>query len=210
MLLSFKFSKGALVPHLSLNIDVRAMTVLVVGGGTVAGRKITSLLEAGANVCVVAPEISSRIRSLEATGAIKVKIKHYHVSDLTNTFLVVAATNDPQTNLNIASDSRQRGILVTVTDAPEAGNCIFPAVLRRGNLEISICTNGKYPGFAVEIRDLLACVIGEEYDTILETLTTEREKLLTEGSFNTYNKQVLRSRARELINELNKHKERVP
>jgi hypothetical protein len=60
------------------------------------------------------------------------------------------------------------------------------------------------------VRDVIAEVIGEEYGAILSILALEREKLLTEGRRSTYNNQILRSRARELINELTKHKERVP
>jgi precorrin-2 dehydrogenase/sirohydrochlorin ferrochelatase len=195
--------------HLPLNIDVGEMTVLVAGGGTVAFRKIKALLEAGASVRVVAPEIIPEIRQLEDSRAIMVKDGYYQASYLNGVFLAVAATSDQQTNQIIAADARQRGILVNVTDSAEAGNCTFPALLRRGDLEISISTNGKCPGFAAELRDILAADIGEEYGKILETLYMEREKLLTEGRSSTYNKQVLRSRARELINELNTHKERV-
>lgn len=198
------------VPHLPLNIDVRDMIVLVVGGGSVACRKITTLLDAGANVCVVAPKITAEISRLKDAGAIKVHIKRYHAADLAGIFLVVAATGDQQINLIIANDARNRGILVNATDAPETGNCTFPALLRRGDLEISISTNGKCPGFAAELRDSLARSIGEEYGAILETLSAEREKLLTEGRCNTYNRQVLRSLSRELINKLSEHKERVP
>ena len=198
------------MPHLPLNIDVRGMAVLVAGGGAVAGRKIITLLDAGATVSVVAPEITPEISRLVDAGAIKAKIRSYQASDLTDVFLVVATTSDPRTNRRIAAEARRRGMLVNVTDAPESGNCTFPAILRRGDLTISISTNGKCPGLAVEIRNILASEIGEEYGTILETLATEREKLLTEGSHSTYNKQVLRSRARELINELIQHKERVP
>lgn len=198
------------MPHLPLNIDVRGMTVLVVGGGAVAGRKIKALLDAGATITVVAPELSPEIDRLAAAGEINSKNGCYQASDLTDVFLAVAATNDPQANRRIAADARRRGVLVTVTDAPESGNCTFPALLRRGDLEVSVSTNGSCPGFAAVVRDLLATVIGEEYGTILATLALEREKLLTEGSCSTYNNQILRSRARELINEFTEHKERVP
>ena len=198
------------MPHLPLNIDVRGMTVLVVGGGAVAGRKIKALLDAGATITVVAPELSPEIDRLAAAGEINSKNGCYQASDLTDVFLAVAATNDPHANRRIAADARRRGVLVTVTDAPESGNCTFPALLRRGDLEVSVSTNGSCPGFAAVVRDLLATVIGEEYGTILATLALEREKLLTEGSCSTYNNQILRSRARELINEFTEHKERVP
>jgi len=198
------------VPHLPLNIDVRGMTVLVVGGGAVAGRKITSLLDAEATITVVAPELSPEIARLAAAGTITAKTGRYQASDLTNVFLAVAATNDPEANRRIAADARQRGMLVTVADEPGSGNCTFPALLRRGDLEVGVSTNGTCPGFAAVVRDLLATVIGEEYGIILATLALEREKLLTEGGPSTYNNQILRSRARELINELTEHKERVP
>jgi len=198
------------VPHLPLNIDIRGVTVLVIGGGAVAERKAISLLSAGATVRVLAPELTPEITRLADTGAVSIKTGCYESSDLHGAFLVVAATNDPETNRRIAEDARRRGQLVAVADEPGSGNCTFPALLRRGDLEISVSTNGTCPGFAAVVRDLLATVIGEEYGMILTTLAAEREKLLTEGSPSTYNNQILRSRARELIHELTTHKERVP
>jgi precorrin-2 dehydrogenase / sirohydrochlorin ferrochelatase len=208
--LTISLIKENKVPHLPLNIDLRGMTVLVVGGGSVAGRKIRSLLDAEAMVRIVAPELTAEISQLAASGAIKAKIGCYQPGDLTDVFLAVAATNDPHTNRRIAEDARQRGMLVAVTDEPESGNCTFPALLRRGNLEVSVSTNCTCPGFSAVVRDQLASVIGEEYGIILATLALEREKLLTEDKHSTYNNKILRSRARELINELTKHKERVP
>ncbi len=198
------------MPHLPLNIDVRGLTILVVGGGAVAGRKITQLLDAGAVVRVVSPKITPEIRRLAESGVVGIKISNFEPCDLNDVFLAVAATNDPETNSRIAIEARLRSLLVSVADNPESGNCSFPALLRRGNLEVGISTNGTCPGFAAVVRDQIATVIGEEYGTILETLAAEREKLLTEGSHSIYNNQVLRSRARELINELTQCKDCVP
>jgi precorrin-2 dehydrogenase/sirohydrochlorin ferrochelatase len=197
------------VPHLPLYIDLRGFNVLVVGGGAVASRKIAPLLNAGAAVRVVSPEITPEISRLVTTGAVSRKSGCYEPVDLHEIFLVVAATNHLDTNRLIAADARQRGLLVTVANEPESGNCNFPALLRRGKLEISISTNGACPAFAAEVRDIIATVIDEKYGFILATLAAEREKLLTEGSPSTYNVQVLRSRARELINELTEHKDCV-
>ncbi|MDA8414853.1 MAG: bifunctional precorrin-2 dehydrogenase/sirohydrochlorin ferrochelatase [Desulfobacteraceae bacterium] len=198
------------MPHLPLNIDVRGKIALVVGGGNVAETKITSLLAAGATTNIVAPQITPEITRLVAEGAVKYKAGCYESCDLHDVFLAVAATNDPETNHRVAVDARQSGMLVVVADDPKSGNCSFPALLRRGDLEITVSTNGTCPGFATVVRDILASVIGEEYDDILTTLAAEREKLLTEGGHSTYNREILRSRARELINKLAEHKERVP
>lgn len=198
------------MPSLPLNIDIRGKKVLVAGGGTVAERKIRVLLNAEAVVHVVSPDISSKIKLLENEKNLFLITRPYQTGDLAGVILAVAATSDPLTNQAIAADAHQLGILVNITDAPDSGSCSFPALLRRGNLEISVSTNGTCPGFAAEIRDRIAAVIGEEFGILLETLALEREKLLTESSLNTYNRQVLRSRIQELLDELIKHKERVP
>jgi len=198
------------VPYLPLNIDVRGKRILVAGGGAVAGRKIRALMDAGATVHVVAPHISPEILPLADNNSITLSLRPYQSSDLSGTFLVIAATSDPRVNRSIATDARQRGILVNVVDAPDSGNCLFPAQLRRGDLEITVSTNGTCPGFAAAIRDLLAETIGDEFGIALKSLAEERDKLLTDGSLSTYNVQVLRSRTRELIDELIKHKDRVP
>jgi precorrin-2 dehydrogenase/sirohydrochlorin ferrochelatase len=197
------------VPHLPLNIDMRGMTALVVGGGSVATRKIAPLLNAGAVVRVVSPEMSAEISRLAADGSVSIKTGCYETCDLQDVFLVVAATNDPETNRRVADEARQRGLLVAMAHEPLLGNCTFPALLRRGNLEVSVSTNGTCPGFAAEVRDAIAAEIGEEYGLILETLAAEREKLLTDGNHSTYNNKILRSRARELIKQLTERKDCV-
>lgn len=198
------------VAYLPLNIDVRDRRILVAGAGAVAGRKIRALLKAEAIVTVVAPHISPEINLLASNNQISLVIRQYCSSDLNNIFLAVAATNDPQVNCSIATEARLRGILVNVTDAPTLGNCQFPAMLQRGDLEIGVSTHGRFPGFAAAVRDLIANDIGDEFGILLNSLAKERDKLLTEGNPSTYNSEVLRSRTKELLNELIKHKDRVP
>jgi len=94
-----------------------------------------------------------------------------------------------------------------VADNPPVGNCTFPAVLRRGDLEITVSTGGRCPTLAAEIRDMIAGAIGDEYGAALEQLAVEREKLLTDGSTSTYNTQVLRSLAGRLIAEIAERKD---
>lgn len=197
------------MPQLPLHIDIHDRIILVVGGGSVACRKLGALLAAQASVRVVAPVINPEISALSASGAITTRTGHYQSSDMDGVFLAIAATNDREVNRTVAADARQRGILVAVADAPELSTCTFPAVLRRGNLEISVATGGRCPAFAALVRDVLATVIGDDYGIALERLALEREKLLTEGNGSTYNKQVIRDYAMRLINELTEHKEQV-
>ena len=195
------------MPYLALNIDMRKRTALIVGGGEVAARKLQVLREAGAGVRVVAPLVIPGIREQEASGAVTVRIGRYETADLDGIALVVAATDDAAVNRKVALDAGQKGILVTVADQPEAGDCHFPATLRRGGLEIAVSTGGRCPALAVEVRDAIAGMIGNDYADLVEELAAEREKLLTDGNDTTYNKQVLRAMARRLIAELPERKD---
>lgn len=190
------------IAQLPLNIDLRDRVVLIVGGGQVACNKLKALLAADASIFVVAPVMEPEIMTLSASGVITMRIGQYQTSDLDGVFLAVAATDDGEVNRRVAADARQRGILVAVADAPELSTCTFPAVLRRGNLEIGVATGGRCPAFAALVRDLLAGVIGDEYGKALERLAAEREKLLTEGNGNTYNKKIIRALALDMIAKL--------
>ncbi len=190
------------MPHLPLNIDMRDRIALVAGGGQVACRKVKALLASGACVRVVAPVMVPGIMELVASGAIDARVGCYETRDLDNCLLAVAATDDAGVNRRLATDARQRGILAAVADAPELGTCTFPAVLRRGDLEIGVSTGGRCPAFAMLVRDVLAGVIGEDYGIALERVAFEREKLLTEGNDSTYNNQLVRIIAQRLVAEL--------
>lgn len=190
-----------------LNVEMSGKTAVVIGGGSVASRKVKVLLAAGADVSVVAPDLLEELRFFAETGKLAVRHGHYQASDLEGMFLVIAATDDAGVNLQVAADAAAMGKMVCVADAPETGNFIFPAVLRRGDLEIGVSTGGSCPALAAEIREHVAALITEEYGTIVTHVAQEREKLLTEGNVSTYNTQVLRSLARQLISELNESKD---
>jgi precorrin-2 dehydrogenase / sirohydrochlorin ferrochelatase len=195
------------MPYLALNIDMGKRAVLIVGGGKVAARKLQALREAGAVVRVVAPAVLPAIREQEASGAVTIRSGGYETADLDGVTLVVAATDDPALNRRVALEAGEKGILVSVADQPEAGDCHFPAVLRRGGLEIAVSTGGRCPALAAEVRDAIAGMIGNDYADLVEQLAADREKLLTEGNGTTYNKALLRTKARCLIAELSAPKD---
>lgn len=190
-----------------LNVDLSGKSAVIIGGGTVAYRKLKALLAAGANVCVVAPDVLEEIETLAQNGRLALRYGHYRSCDLEGMFLVVAATDDAGVNRQVAADAALLGKMVCVADAPEAGCFTFPAVLRRDSIEIGVSTGGCCPSLAVELRELLAGLITEEYGAVARRLAREREKLLTEGNSSTYNIQVLRSLARRLISELHERKD---
>ncbi len=195
---------------LALNIQMDGKLAVIIGGGSVALRKLRTLLAAGALVRMAALTVCSEIISLKESGGVNVRFGRYAETDLENAFLVIAATNDVAVNQQVAADARQRGILVSVADSPATGTCIFPAILQRGDLEIAVSTAGRCPSFAIDVRNCIAEHIGPEFGAILEQLAEEREKLLTNGSSSTYNAQVLRSLARHLRAEFTERKESLP
>lgn len=192
-----------------LNVKMSDRKAIIIGGGKVALRKIKTLLAANAELFVVAPDVLEEISALGGGNRLTIRYARYRESDLEGMFLVVAATDDTVVNRQIASDALRLGKIVCVADAPETGNCRFPAVLHRGAIEIGVSTGGGCPPLSVELRDVIAALISEEYGALADQLAKEREKLLTEGNSNTYNEQILRSLAKRLISELNSRKETV-
>src|SRR2546427_3446247 len=99
-------------------LDLQGRRCLVVGGGSVAQRKVDALLDAGAQVLIVAPRISAEIEGLGLLRAVEIRLRQYQPDDLDGVFIVVAATDDRETNARVAADARQRGILVNAVDDP--------------------------------------------------------------------------------------------
>ena len=164
-----------------LVLEGSRLIALVVGGGRVALRKITALLESGARVHVVAPRIDSGIEALQAqSGSLRITREPYDPGQLGDALLVIAATNDPRLNAQIAEDARTRGRLVNVVDAPELGNCSTPALHRAGDLVVAVSAGGV-PNAAARIRDAIGERLDARYSEAVGELATLRRALLDEG-----------------------------
>ena len=155
-------------------LDVRGKTCLVVGGGEVALRKARSLVEAGAEVTVIAPAIHPQLRSL---GGVELQERAWRDGDLHGAFLVVVATDDVVTNRAVAQDAADFGCLVNVVDCPALSNFIVPATLQRGDLQIAVSTGGASPALARRVREKLEAVFGEEYAEFVAALADLRKEV---------------------------------
>jgi precorrin-2 dehydrogenase/sirohydrochlorin ferrochelatase len=184
--------------YLALNIQLQAKSVFIIGGGDVATRKIAALLPAGAVVTVVAPTLTYGLIRLRDSGKIVHIARKFQPGDLSAAYLVIAATNDREVNLQVAAEASAQGILAEITDNPAAGSVISPAVIHQGDLSIAISTNGRAPSLAAAIKRELTPLFGDEYAKTIQLLGAIREKLLTDGAGSTYNKQVLRELAEKL------------
>ena len=129
--------------------------VLVVGAGAAAEAKIRGLLDTGAQVRVVALQANPAVQNWATGGAVALEERAFTLSDLEDVFLVVAATSSRELNEFIFAEAKRRQILCNVVDVPELCDFFYPAVVRRGELQIAISTSGQSPLLAQRIRKQL-------------------------------------------------------
>jgi precorrin-2 dehydrogenase/sirohydrochlorin ferrochelatase len=148
--------------------------VLVVGGGTVAARKVVGLLECDALVTVVAPRLGSETRALVDDGRCEWRARAYRASDLDGMTLVFCCTDDTALNARVSAEAKERGLLVNVADCPELCGFFLPSVLRRGRLSIAVSTDGSSPLLARKIRTDLEPLFADDMAEYLELLRSWR------------------------------------
>jgi precorrin-2 dehydrogenase/sirohydrochlorin ferrochelatase len=142
----------------------------VVGGGAVARRKARKLLQAGAEVVVISPEV---LPELEGMG-VEVRHRPYEYGDLEGADLAFAATDSREVNAAVAREAGERGVRINVADRPSEGDFAVPATLRRGGLQVAVSTGGASPTLARRIRNELEEVFGPEWASVVAELETVR------------------------------------
>jgi precorrin-2 dehydrogenase/sirohydrochlorin ferrochelatase len=153
--------------------------VVVVGGGKVAERKVTGLLDTGARVFVISLEVTDKLKQLATDGKIDWQRKSFSEDDIKKALVIFAATNDKEINQSVkrAADGHQ---LVTIVDDPDGSDFHVPAHFQRGRLSIAISTGGASPTLASEIRGQLEQQFDESYEDYLEFLFSTRQWILKE------------------------------
>jgi len=180
-----------------VNLDIQNRNCLVVGGGSVGTRKVMTLLDCGAIVTVVSPDITAKLLELANNGSIVLQKRTYQASDLGGMFLVIGTTNNEKLNRQINSDAQRLNILCNIADRPEDCNFILPSIVKRGDLLITISTSGKSPALAKKLRKELEKEFGEEYGEFLRLMGAIREKLLRKKHEPEAHKQIFE----QLINK---------
>jgi uroporphyrin-III C-methyltransferase/precorrin-2 dehydrogenase/sirohydrochlorin ferrochelatase len=157
--------------------DLRGRTVLVVGGGTVARRKVDALLAAGARVRVGASRLVPELVTLADAGTIELRNGDFASDWLDDAWLAIAATDDPAINAVVAEAGTARRILVNVVDDAEASSFHVPARIARGALQIAISSGGGAPMLARHLRERLEAQIDDAYGALAALLTHRRERI---------------------------------
>jgi precorrin-2 dehydrogenase/sirohydrochlorin ferrochelatase len=150
---------------------------LVVGAGSIAESKIESLLRAGAKVRVVAPEATPKVRAWARGRKIAWQRRGFRPKDLERRFLVIAATPSTELHERIFRLARRLGVLCNIVDVPRLCDFYYPAVVRRGALQIAISTTGQSPALAQRLRKELEGQFGLEYERWLTHIGKVRRKM---------------------------------
>jgi precorrin-2 dehydrogenase/sirohydrochlorin ferrochelatase len=175
-------------------LDLRGRRALVVGGGGVAERKVTGLLDAGARVRVVSPEVTPALAALADAGIVERRARAFRGHDVRGCMIVVAATGVPEVDDAAAAAARRARALVNVVDRADACDFILPSVLRRGDLQIAVSTGGQSPALAREIRRHLEARFGEDCAEVIAWAGRTRARVLV-----TRRPAAVRRRAAERI-----------
>ncbi len=154
-----------------VELNIAGREVVVIGGGLVAARKVSGLLQAGAKVRVVSPQF---VPELQHQKDIQREACAYTPEVIASARLVFACTDDRQLNARIAEDARAAGAWCNVADDPDRSDFFVPAVMRRGPLTVAVGTGGAAPHLAASLRDRLESQFGPEYGIILAELQRAR------------------------------------
>ncbi|WP_303869422.1 bifunctional precorrin-2 dehydrogenase/sirohydrochlorin ferrochelatase [Acetobacterium wieringae] len=164
-----------------LLFNLKNKKILVVGGGKVAARRIGTILENGAQVIAVSPDFCEAIIRIENSQLTLINAG-YHKEQLADIDLAVAATDNRDLNGQIKTDCQSKKIWCNRVDDPEDSDFIFPSVIRRGDLTLSVCTEGASPFLTKQIVDELADRFDDSYTEKTALLRLLRQAVLAGDS----------------------------
>lgn len=163
-------------------LDIRNRPVIVIGGDRIAAEKATALSASGAHVTVMNAEFCPELQEMAERQEIILRQKTYEPGDLVGAFVVVAtATYDPQLAEAIWNETQERGQLINIVDVPTRCSFIIPSILRRGQLTISVSTEGASPSLSKRIRQRLEDLFPSAYDLYMQMAVVARTHLRRQG-----------------------------
>ena len=158
-------------------VDIESQACLVVGGGAIAAEKAAALLDCGADVTVISPDLTEELRDRVDRGGLRWIARQYEPGDVPGHRLVISATDSTEVNERVYQDAEAEGIMVNVVDVTALCRYIVPSVVRQGDLCIAISTGGKSPALAKKIRGQLEGDFGSEYAVLLDLLGRYRPQM---------------------------------
>lgn len=159
-----------------INLDLTGQACLVLGGGSVAERKVRRLLDEGAVVTVIAPALTPALQILAEEHQLSWQRRTYQPGDETTFFLIICATDDEAVSQAVSAAAKAQGKLLNVCDVPDLCNFTLPSIVRQGDLQLTISTNGKAPAFSRWLRKHLEQHFDERYGRWMAELAAIRKE----------------------------------
>ena len=187
--------------YFPIYLDIARRRCLVIGGGAVAERKIANLLEAGAEVTVLSPDVTENIARWSKQNLLLLKARRYRDGDLAGFELAFVATDDAAANSAAFREGRNGGVWVNAADDPAHCDFILPSVLRRGDLTVAVSSGGNSPALARTVREELELYFTQEYEALAQLASEARRELQRRGmtvSFETW-RRALSGDVRQLL-----------
>lgn len=161
-------------------LELKASKVLIIGAGSVAFRKAQALLDTGARLVIVAEKFHTSFFALQKNPNIEMIKSKYDKNYLSDAALVISATDNPKINQGVYRDCRQADIPCNTVDNPQFCDFYMPAIIKRGNLTVTVSTQGDCPGYAGFLKRKLENIITDRHGEFLKELREYREKILEE------------------------------
>jgi precorrin-2 dehydrogenase/sirohydrochlorin ferrochelatase len=169
-------------------LELNERRCLVIGGGLVAERKVAALVQAGARVTVISPELTANLVDWSQQASIHAIGRPYRRGDLAGYEIVFVATDDPQVNAAVYEEGKSRGVWCNAADDPAHCDFILPSVLRRGALTVAVSTGAASPALARLVREELESYFSRDYEIVAELAAEVREELRARGIAPGYEK----------------------
>ncbi|AGN36185.1 bifunctional precorrin-2 dehydrogenase/sirohydrochlorin ferrochelatase [Bacillus paralicheniformis] len=161
---------------LPLHINIKGKSAVIAGGGEIAARRLKTVLAEGASATVISPEVSEEMLGLIEEHGIEWKKKKAEPGDFKDAFLIILATDDHEVNKRIAA-SAAPDQLVNVASEAELGNVYVPKIINRGNITISVSTNGASPRHTIKLAGQIDDLIDDELVQEIDELLRKRRGL---------------------------------
>ena len=166
-------------------INLRKFPCLVIGGGEVALRKVQTLLNYNAKITILSPKICKALKEVIRVNDIKIILKPYSNDYIKNYKIIFSATNKREINEQVYEDCKMENKLLNVVDVPELCDFILPAVVKRGDLTISVSSQGRAPFFTKEIKNKIDHIFPLYYEEIIDLAGNLRSIIMSNKKYNS-------------------------
>ncbi|WP_281950759.1 precorrin-2 dehydrogenase/sirohydrochlorin ferrochelatase family protein [Nitrosophilus kaiyonis] len=158
-------------------IKLENKNILVIGGGKIAGDKISHLLDFTKNITVISPKVDDRVKEFITKNGLKYINREYKKGDIDQFYIVIVAADDIELQKRIYLECQEKKILCNSVDSIEYCDFIFPSYIKKDDLIISFSTSGASPALSKYLRRAIEKIIPNDIGKFLKELKDIREKL---------------------------------